>query len=85
MVLGIFFGGMFLGFFLGFVVMALWPSGATLQSEEAPANRELSCSRLLASRKCSPSLEARPQVFGAWFTPGPLKGRGARLGTRALQ
>jgi len=82
MVLGIFIGGMFLGFTLGFVVMALLAvRGLRFKGEEAQEIGDYPACAYPPSRKFSPLLRARPQVSGAWFTP--WRGGGARLGLRA--
>jgi hypothetical protein len=82
MVLGIFIGGMFLGFTLGFTIMALLAiRGSRLQSEEEQEIGDYPACAYTPIRKFSPLLRARPQVSGAWFTR--WRGGGARLGLRA--
>lgn len=72
MVLGIFIGGMFLGFSVGFATMALVAArGTRFQSEEAQAIAgNLTCASSPA-RKFSPALGARPQASGVLLTPRP--------------
>ena len=72
MVLGIFIGGIFLGFSVGFATMALVSArGLRLQGKEAQAIWDNPACAYSPIRKFSPSLGARPQVSEAWFTPGP--------------
>ena len=71
MVLGIFIGGIFLGFSVGFATMAMVAARASrFQSEEAQAIEGYPACAYTPIRKFSPSLGARPQASGAWFTPG---------------
>ena len=72
MVLGIFIGGIFLGFSVGFATMALVAArGLRLQGEEAPEIRDYPACAYTPIRKFSPSLRARPQASGVLLTPGP--------------
>jgi hypothetical protein len=72
MVLGIFIGGIFLGFSVGWAAMALVAArGLRLQGEEAQEIRDYPACAYIPTRKFSPARAARPQVSGAWFTPGP--------------
>ena len=72
MVLAIFVGGIFPGNFFGLRDHgAAGRRGLRFQSEEAQAmGSNLTCA-YSPTRKFSPSLGARPQASGAWFTPGP--------------
>ena len=70
MVLGIFAGGIFLGFSLGFATMAVVAArGSRFQSGEAQET-DLTCD-YSPIRKFSPSLRARPQASGVLATPQP--------------
>lgn len=72
MVLGIFIGGIFLGFSVGFATMALVAArGLRLRGKEAQEIGNYPAFAYTPIRKFSPSLGARPLVSGAWFTPGP--------------
>jgi hypothetical protein len=72
MVLGIFIGGIFLGFSVGFATMALVAArGLRLQSEEAPGSESHLSWTYSPTRNFKPSLGARPQTSGAWFIAGP--------------
>ena len=72
MVLGIFIGGIFLGFSLGFATMALVAArDLRLQGEAGQEIGDYPACAYSPIRKFSPSLGARPQVSEAWFTPGP--------------
>ena len=72
MAFAIFFGGISLGFILGFTIMALLAfSGDSFQREEAQAiGSDLTCA-YPPTRKFSSVREDRLQAAGACFTPGP--------------
>jgi hypothetical protein len=71
MVIGIFVGGIFLGFSLGVATMALLAArGPRYDDQEAqPIVGDLCAYSPVGN--LSPSLEAGPQASGAWFTPEP--------------
>ena len=72
MVLGIFIGGIFLGFSVGFATMALIAGrNLRLRGGEVQAIGDYPACAYAPIRKFSPSLGAGPQVSGALFTPGP--------------
>lgn len=72
MVLGIFIGGMFLGFSLGFAIMALVAArGLRLQSQEAPGMREYPACAYIPIRTLRPAPPARQQACGVLLTPWP--------------
>jgi hypothetical protein len=72
MVLGIFVGGMFLGFSLGFATMALLDaSSPRFKGVEAEEREEYPSCGYSPAPKFSPSLDARPQTAGLWLIPGP--------------
>jgi hypothetical protein len=72
MVLGIFIGGIFLGFSVGFATMALVAArGLRLQGEAAPESRDYPACAYTPMRQFSPGLRTRPQSSGVWLTPGP--------------
>ena len=72
MVLGIFIGGIFLGFSVGFATMALVAArDLRLKGEAAQEIGDYPACAYTPIRKFSPSLRARPQASGVWFTPGP--------------
>ena len=66
MVIGIFVGGIFLGFSLGFATMALVSArNNRLQGEEAPETIGYQIFEAPPIRRVTPSFAARPQVSGA--------------------
>jgi hypothetical protein len=66
MVIGIFVGGIFLGFSLGFATMALVSArNNRLQSEEAPETTGQLICEVPPIRRFTRALAARPQVSGA--------------------
>ena len=72
MVLGIFIGGIFLGFSVGFATMALVSArGLRLQGEAAQAIGDYPACAYSPIRKFSPALRARPQVSGILLIPRP--------------
>jgi hypothetical protein len=72
MVLGIFIGGIFLGFSLGFATMAMYAArGPRAQREEAPAIGDNLVCAYSPIRKFRPVRLARPQTSRAFFIPGP--------------
>jgi len=74
MVIGIFVGGIFLGFSLGFATMALMSARHNrLQGEEAQETTGLLPRAASPIRRGNRSLPAMPQVSGesCLFTPGP--------------
>jgi hypothetical protein len=72
MVLGIFIGGIFLGFSVGFATMALVAArGLHLKVEAAQAMRDYPACAYPRIRKFSPLLRARTQASGIVLTPGP--------------
>ena len=72
MVLGIFIGGIFLGFSLGFATMAVVAArGPRLHSEEAQEIGGYLACAYSPIRKFSPALRARPQASGVLLTPQP--------------
>ena len=72
MVLGIFIGGIFLGFSVGFAAMALVAArGLRLEAEAAQEIRDYPACAYPRIRKFSPSLRARTQASGVVLTPGP--------------
>ena len=72
MVLGIFIGGIFLGFSLGFATMAVVAAkGTRFQSEAAPEIEGYRACAYSPIRKFSPALRARPQASGVLLTPQP--------------
>jgi hypothetical protein len=72
MVLGIFIGGIFLGFSLGFATMALVAArGVRFQIEEAPVMENYPACAYSPIRKFSPTVPARRQASGILLTPGP--------------
>ena len=72
MVLGIFVGGIFLGFSLGFATMAMVAArGRRFQSEEAQEMEDNLACAYSPIRKFSPALRARPQASGVLLTPWP--------------
>jgi hypothetical protein len=72
MVLGIFIGGIVVGFSVGFALMALLAaSGSGFQSEEAEAVGEHPACAYSPAPKFSPAPEARPQSAGLWLIAGP--------------
>jgi hypothetical protein len=72
MTLVIFIGGMFLGFILGLVTMALFAvKGGRFESEEAEEMEGSFVCVYPHSSNFSPPLEARPQAYGTCFIPGP--------------
>jgi len=73
MVLGIFIGGIFLGFSVGFATMAMVAARASRfqSSEEAQAIEGYPACAYTPIRKFSPALRARPPASGVWFTPRP--------------
>ena len=72
MVIGIFVGGIFLGFSLGIATMALLAARGPRfhDQEEQPIAGDLACAYSPVGN-LNPSLEAGPQASGAWFTPEP--------------
>ena len=69
MVLGIFIGGIFLGFSVGFATMALVAArNLRLRGEEAQEIGDYPACAYPRIRKFSPSLRARTQASRAWFT-----------------
>ena len=77
MVIGIFVGGIFLGFSLGFATMALVAArNNRLQGEEAQETRGHLIKGYSPMPRFNRSLPFRPQASGAacLLTPGPLKG-----------
>ena len=66
MVIGIFVGGIFLGFSLGFATMALVSArNYRLQCEEAQATGGPLTSELYSIRRFNRAVPARPQAAGA--------------------
>jgi hypothetical protein len=57
---------------VGFATMALVSArGLRLKAEEAQETRDYPACAYPRIRKFSPSLRARTQASGVWFTPGP--------------
>lgn len=72
MVLGIFIGGIFLGFSLGFATMALMAArGLRLQSQEAPGMEDYPACAYTPIRSFTPALRPRRQVSAILLTPWP--------------
>ena len=72
MVLGIFIGGIFLGFSVGFATMALVAARSLrLKGEEAQEIGDYPACAYTPIRKFSPSRGARAQASGVLLTPGP--------------
>jgi hypothetical protein len=72
MVLGIFIGGIFLGFSVGFATMALVAArGSRFQSQEGQAVESYPVCAYSPIRKFRPSLRVRPQAAGVLLTPWP--------------
>jgi hypothetical protein len=72
MVLGIFIGGIILGFSVGFATMALVAArGLRLKGDAAQEIRNYPACACTPMRKFSPALRARAQASGVWLTPRP--------------
>ena len=73
MVLGIFIGGIFLGFSVGFATMALVAArGLRLQSRRGASDRRIILpAPTLPSASLALRWRARPQASGVWLPPGP--------------
>jgi hypothetical protein len=72
MVLGIFIGGIFLGFSLGFATMALAAARRLrLQGEAVQEIGDYPACAYTPVRKFRPSLGARPRISGVLLDPGP--------------
>lgn len=70
MALGIFIGGIFLGFSLGFATMALVAArGLRFQTEKAQEMGVCPACALSPVRKLGPARQARPQVAGVLVAP----------------
>ena len=78
MVLGIFIGGIFLGFSLGFAIMALVAArGLRFQSEEAQAIEDYPACAYSPIRKFSPVAGGQATGLRSLVYPRALKGEGA--------
>jgi hypothetical protein len=72
MALGIFIGGIFLGFSLGFATMALVAArGVRLQGQEAIGMEDYPACAYTPIRTVSPAFRSRPQVSEILLTPWP--------------